>query len=76
MVLCHANDPEKMLRNWATVATEDCLIGVSLMGDPGKNLFISGMRKSIEEVGEKLPETRPPYYWYDKISKIVSESGW
>lgn len=51
MVLCHANDPDKMLKNWASVASDDCLLGISLMGDPTKNKFLSGMRESIEEVG-------------------------
>lgn len=23
-----------------------------------------------------MPEGNPPYHWYDKISKIVEESGW
>lgn len=37
MVLCHANDPEKMLKNWHSIAAEDCLLGISLLGNPEKN---------------------------------------
>lgn len=44
MVLCHANDPDKMLKNWYDIATDDCLLGVSLLGDPQKNHFVRGIR--------------------------------
>jgi hypothetical protein len=40
MVLCHADDPEKMLINWREIATDDCLLGVSMLGDPNKNHFV------------------------------------
>jgi hypothetical protein len=65
-----------MLKNWHSLSTDDCLIGMSLLGDPKKNHFVRGIREAIQEVGGKLPEDNPPYYWYDKIAKIVESSGW
>jgi hypothetical protein len=33
-----------MLKNWNSIATDDCILGISLLGDPQKNNLVRGMR--------------------------------
>ena len=49
-------DPVKMLRNLHQMASDDCLLGVSVWGNKDNNNLMMSIRESILELGLDLPE--------------------
>ena len=65
-----------MLKNLHSMATDDCLLGVTVWGDKNRNNLMKSIREAILESGATLPEERSPFYLHEKVGELAACCGW
>lgn len=76
LVLMITENPQKMLENLASVASEGCLMGVTIWGDKKLSNFMTLPLAGMEQQGLPLPNVRENFHLYNKLEALASESGW
>jgi hypothetical protein len=69
-------DPKRMLVNLASVASEGCLLGLTIWGDKKLSNFMTLPIEGMKEQGMPVPNIRENFYLYNKIGPLAEESGW
>lgn len=63
-------DPKKMLENLASVASEGCLLGVTIWGDRKKSNFMTLPHEAMNKLGLPIPNIRDNFYLFNNLKPL------
>jgi hypothetical protein len=64
-------DPKKMLENLASVASEGCLLGVTVWGDKKLSNFMTLTTQAMKHLGLPVPSIRENFHLYNNLEPLA-----
>jgi hypothetical protein len=64
-------DPKRMLENLASVASEDCLLGVTIWGDRKMSNFMTLPHEAMKQLGLPIPNIRDNFHLFNNMEALA-----
>jgi len=64
-------DPVKTLKNLHSLASESCLLGLTVWGNPEHANLMTLPSKALKEKGEPLPNVRSNFHLFNKLDWLA-----
>ena len=65
-----------MLSNLFDSASDDSLMGLSVWGNPSKNIFFDYLDELCRQSGFTNSDSRSNFYLYNTVDKLLEQCGW
>lgn len=76
LVIMMVEDPVKTLKNLHSLAAENCLLGLTVWGNPQDANLMTLPSQALKEKGEPLANVRSNFHLFNKLEWLAEESGW